>query len=434
MGSFVVIQGSVIVAVVSPHGIGSSDRLRPAGRPSQASYFRPIRRGVLSPTMTRVRALLNAILAEPKVSDPPRRVWRDWLLVGLLVPTSVLEGLLRPDLPWRWVSLAIGLALIPTLLWRRTDPLAMVVITFGAVTILDVARLVAGIEPPGLYAMAMLIIIPYALCRWGSGGHMLIALPFILVPAVMSAVFDNTGLTDAMSGFAILFTVLAAGVAVRFRVGARAREVEQAKFREREHLARELHDTVAHHVSAMAIRAQAGLAASAARPAAATEALQVIETEASRALAEMRTMVRMLRRDDPADRAPTPEITDLTHFARSSAPGLHVEVTINGNLSGVPSAVSATIYRVAQEAITNARRHARHATRIEVDVHADDEAIHLRVHDDGAGVGPAAASGYGLVGMIERATLVGGTCHAGPDPVAGWTVTAVLPRNGTRAA
>ena len=362
--------------------------------------------------------------------DPPARVWRDWLLVALVVPTSILEGLLRPDLPWRWISLAFGLALIPTLLWRRTNPLAMVVISFTAATVLDVARLIAGIEPPGLYSTAILIIIVYALARWASGRDMLIGLPFMLVTAAMSVVFDYTGVSDAVGGFLVLFTALAVGVAVRFRVGTRAREVEQAKLREREHLARELHDTVAHHVSAMAIRAQAGLAASGARPEAATEALQIIETEASRALAEMRTMVRMLRRDDPAELAPTAEITDLTHLADSPAPGPPVDLTINGDVSGVPSAVSATIYRVAQEAITNARRHARHATRIDVHVQADAEAISLRVHDDGDNAGPGAASGYGLVGMIERATLVGGTCHAGPDPVSGWTVTAVLPRNG----
>lgn len=412
--------------------IGSSGQPALAESPIHGSYFRPIPRCRDSRTIITVRDLLRSIRAEPKVPDPPARVWRDWFLVAVLVPVSILEGLLRPDLPWRWISLVLGLALIATLLWRRTDPLAMVVIAFTAVTVLDVARLIAGIEPPGLHSTAILIIIPYALCRWASGRHILIALPIILVPAITSVVFDYSGVTEAVSGFAILFTAMAVGVAVRFRVGARAREVDQAKFREREHLARELHDTVAHHVSAMAIRAQAGLAASAARPAAATEALQVIETEASRALAEMRTMVRMLRRDDPAELAPTPKITDLTHLADSPAPGPPVEVTIDGNLSGVPSAVSAAVYRVAQEAITNARRHARHATRIAVDVHADNEAIHLRVHDDGASAGPAAASGYGLVGMIERATLVGGTCQAGPDPVAGWTVTAVLPRNGGR--
>jgi signal transduction histidine kinase len=82
--------------------------------------------------------------------------------------------------------------------------------------------------------------------------------------------------------------------------------------------------------------------------------------------------------------------------------------------------------------VTNARRHARHATRIEVRVAADGSSVRLRVSDDGDTglLRPAASPGYGLIGMIERAHLLGGTCEAGPDPGRGWTVTAVLPRTG----
>jgi signal transduction histidine kinase len=85
--------------------------------------------------------------------------------------------------------------------------------------------------------------------------------------------------------------------------------------------------------------------------------------------------------------------------------------------------------------VTNARRHARHATRIEVRVAADDSSVRLRVSDDGdAGLLRLTGSpGYGLAGMIERAQLLGGTCEAGPAPGGGWTVTAVLPRAGTAA-
>ena len=93
------------------------------------------------------------------------------------------------------------------------------------------------------------------------------------------------------------------------------------------------------------------------------------------------------------------------------------------------------IYRLAQEAVTNARRHARHATRIEVRVAADDTSVRLRVSDDGdtGPMRPNAAPGYGLIGMIERVDLLGGPCEAGPNPDRGWTVTAVLPRTGVAA-
>lgn len=354
--------------------------------------------------------------------------------MAVLVPTSVLEGIFRPDLPWRIVSVIFGLALIPTLLWRRTRPLPMVAIAFGAVTVLEVARLAAGSEEPGLYTQVWFLVLTYSLFRWGSGRDALIGLSIMLVPACSSLVFDYTGLADAIGGLAILFASIALGAAVRYRTRARVRELEQVTLRGHEQLARDLHDTVAHHVSAMAISAQAGLATFSSNPTAAQEALRVIEAEASRTLVEMRAMVRYLRRNQSADFAPSPRIHDLVSLSQTDA-GLPVEVQIFGNVDDVAESLSSTVYRLAQESVTNAQRHARHASRIAVHVRADEQAVRLRVSDDGdAGHAPTAASpGYGIIGMIERADLLGGTCTAGPDPGRGWTVLAVLPRDGAHA-
>jgi signal transduction histidine kinase len=246
----------------------------------------------------------------------------------------------------------------------------------------------------------------------------------------------------AATEVAVLVTTMALGTALRYRARARARELDQAKLLERERLARDLHDTVAHHVSAMAIRAQAGLAVANSQPEAAAEALRLIEAEASRALTEMRTLVRVLRREDlrppdpagyqPAELAPSPGIADVEQFARRTRSGPVVDVEIVGDVADVPPSVGAAIYRLAQESVTNARRHARHATRVQVRVSADDTVVRLRVSDDGD-ARPAGSPGYGLVGMIERAGLLGGTCEAGPNPDRGWTVTAVLPRTGSAA-
>jgi signal transduction histidine kinase len=183
----------------------------------------------------------------------------------------------------------------------------------------------------------------------------------------------------------------------------------------------------------MAIRAQAGLAMMPSRPEAAADALQLIEAEAARALDEMRAMVRVLRRDEPADLAPNPRIADLEKLMSRARPS--VDVTVAGDVDDLPPSIGSAIYRLAQESVTNARRHARHVTRIEVRVTADDTSVRLRVSDDGepGPVRPAASSGYGLAGMIERAGLLGGTCEAGPNPGRGWTVTAVLPRGGAAA-
>jgi signal transduction histidine kinase len=130
--------------------------------------------------------------------------------------------------------------------------------------------------------------------------------------------------------------------------------------------------------------------------------------------------------------APNPDLADLRQLAGRGRVGPAVDVRIDGDLDGVPASVGAAIYRIAQESVTNARRHARHATRIEVRVAADDTSVRLRVSDDGDSTAgrPVASPGYGLLGMIERAGLLGGTCEAGPNPGRGWTVTAELPRTG----
>jgi signal transduction histidine kinase len=206
------------------------------------------------------------------------------------------------------------------------------------------------------------------------------------------------------------------------------RELDQVRLRERELLARELHDIVAHHVSAMVIRAQAGRVVSAADPQAAMDALAVIEAEGTRTLAEMRTMVGVLRDDRTAALVPQPGVADLERLARSVGDRPWVEVKMSGDVEDLGPAVGAAIYRIAQESITNAVRHARNATRIDVGVTVDGDAVHLTVRDDGETTSaPRNPLGYGLVGMTERASLLGGSFAAGPGADRGWTVDVVLP-------
>ena len=374
-------------------------------------------------------ALLRTVWDEPRPPHPPARVWRDWILLGVLPPLALLEGVLRPDAPWRVLSVLLTAGLVPTLLWRRTRPLAMVTIAFGAC---GLAGLLTSGEPPGLNTLAYLLLLPYSLFRWGSGRQITLGVAVILVKVLLAPAAGEAGSADLVAAFATLSSAMALGAALRYRAGERARELQQAKLLERERLARDLHDTVAHHVSAIVIRAQAGLATEEASPGAAAEALRLIETEASRTLAEMRAIVRVLRRAAPADLASGPHVTDLRALASDTGTGPPVTVATSGDLDGLPPAVTAAVYRLAQESVTNARRHARHATRIDVRVVADARSVRLSVTDDGDPglVRPAASPGYGLAGMAERATLLGGTCRAGPDPGRGWTVTAVLPRTG----
>ncbi len=384
-----------------------------------------------------MHAVLRSVWEDPRPPNPPQRVWRDWALLAVLPALALLEGLLRPGLAWRAASVAVVVGLVPVLLWRRTRPLPVVVVAFVALGLLT---LFSGGAAPQLYTGAFVLALPYALFRWGSGRELILGSAVVLAKASTAALSGTTGLSGTVGGLAVLCSAMALGAVFRFRARARARELGQVQLLERERLARDLHDTVAHHVSAIAIRAQAGLARSATHPDAATEALTVIAAEASRALAEMREMVRMLRRDEPAELVPSPRISDLAQLAGPSRGGPAVQVEISGDVEDLSPSIGAAIYRLAQESVTNARRHSRHATRIEVQVAAEENAVRLRVSDDGDpsstranGLTGYGLTGYGLIGMVERAHLLGGSCQAGPDPGRGWTVTAVLPRTGAPA-
>lgn len=375
--------------------------------------------------------LLRSLWYEPRVEGAPERVWRDWALAAVLAALAVVEVVVRTDVTFRWASFAVALAGIPTLLWRRTHPLLVVCLVFGAVLAMEIVWILtgAGGMAPGLYTMGYVLLLPYALFRWGPGRHALVGLLVMLVPATISAFWDDTPLSEAITGFAIFFGTVALGLALRYRTHARTSRLDEVRARERERLARDLHDTVAHHVSAIAIRAQAGIAVASGDPDAAVEALRVIDGEATRTLAEMRTIVRGLRRDDPVDLAPMPLIADVRDLATTIPGGPAVHVDLEGDPAGVPAPVATAAYRLVQESITNARRHARRASRIDVRVATGEDAVTVHVTDDGE---PAAraARGFGIAGMIERAERLGGTCTAGPQAGRGWAVTAVLPLNG----
>jgi signal transduction histidine kinase len=371
---------------------------------------------------------------EPAIAGAPRRVWRDWALVGLFTTLCFVEVFTRPDIPYRWISFALALAGIPALLVRRTQPLLAVAAVFGAAIVLDIAGLVGGTLTPGLYSMGYSVLLAFALFRWGSGRQALSGLAVMVPAAALAQVFDDAILSESITGSVMFFAILALAVAMRYRTRARVTKLDEIRAREREELARDLHDTVAHHVSAIAIRAQAGLAVAPTDPSAAVEALRIIDAEASRTLAEMRTIVRGLRRDEQAEMAPLPQIADVPRLAVDTpgGPPVHVELQ-GGDPADVPAPVATAAYRVAQESITNARRHARRASRIDVVVRTADDAVTVEVTDDGD-AGPARREGgFGIVGMIERAERLGGTCTAGPREGKGWAVRAVFPCKGVSA-
>lgn len=374
---------------------------------------------------------LRSLWAEPRPSAPPVRVWRDWALLAVVTVSGVLEGVLREDLPLPVLSVVLTVGMAPLLLWRRTHPLAVVATAFGVVAVVDIGLIVSDAPALDMYTMVYFLLLPYSLFRWGSGREAVAGLAIILAPATVSLFVSWTGVADAIGGVAVLMSAFALGWAVRSQHGAHERRLEQVKSEERVLLARELHDTVAHHVSGIAIQAQAGRAVAASDPERATEVLAVIEDAASRTLTELRTMVGVLRASEGVDFAPRPGVADLERLAGQAEGGPQVDVELSGELDDLSPAVVAALYRLTQESVTNARRHARSATRVAVRVVGDAERVHLTVDDDGAlSTAGGSPSGYGLVGMRERAKLLGGTFHAGPSAGGGWRVEAMLPRAG----
>lgn len=373
-------------------------------------------------------AFIRSVVAEPSAPDPPARVWWDWAMVGALLVTAAGEAIFRPDVPARPLATVVALLVIPVLLWRRTHPLLATAVGFGGAMVLHIPMILNDIADAGLYSMVSVLLLPYALYRWASGPEALVGTAIIAVPAGLGLATSET-LGDVIGGTTVLVAAFALGAAMRYRAVARQREVQQVRTVERGELARELHDTVAHHVSAIAIQAQAGRAVAATHPASAVEALAVIEAEASRTLHEMRTMVRVLRDGEAADYAPQRGISDLDELTRMSPV---VQVHSGGDLAGLPQPVEVAVYRICQESVTNAIRHSLNATAVTVGVTGDVGVVRLRVHDDGEAARPATTVGYGLLGMAERAKLLGGACQAGPDPVGGWTVEATLPREMPR--
>ncbi|MFD8317172.1 sensor histidine kinase [Kitasatospora purpeofusca] len=372
---------------------------------------------------------LRTLWTEPRPTDAPARVRRDWALLAAGLAGVALEAALREDVVWRptAVVFAVWLCLLP--LWRRTRPLATVASAFGSVILLQTAALVAAPrEPVGLYTGAVVLVLVYALPRWGSGRENVLGGAMIVVAFALCVVADDTPVVEKVVGFVFGLLPGVLGAAVRFRVTARERQLEQVRSREREQLARELHDTVAHHVSAMVIIAQAGRVLAGTDPSAALEVLEGIEEEGARTLEEMRAMVAALRdRGVGAELAPPAGVADLERLVRTPGGRVRVDLGLDGELDALPPAVDAAVYRIVQESVTNARRHAVDATEVVVRVAAERHTVRVSVRDNGRRTGRG-RDGYGLTGLRERATLIGGTLRAGPGTDRGWHVEAELPR------
>ncbi|MFW2381542.1 MAG: sensor histidine kinase [Acidimicrobiales bacterium] len=378
------------------------------------------------------REHLQSMFTVPATEAPPRRVWRDWVLFAAVLVSATSEVIWRADVIWRWGAFVVCITCAIGILYRRIYPLVAAVIPFAVFNIAEVTSLIVNDGASvGLYTSAFVLVLVYAVFRW-SGGPQMVTMSVVMAVAWVIGWFGaDVTLGDIIGAAIVLSFPAVAGLEVRHARHNQRRSIDEARSREREQIARELHDSVAHHVSAIAIQAQAGLAVSEHDPQAARAALEVVEEAAARTLSEMRTMVGALRDDNAgADLAPQAGVRDIERLGETAldAPDVHVE--LHGDLGDLSPPVDAALFRLAQESITNANRHARNATHIRVCVDGSDKSVRLQVTDDGDTVSTHSVGtpGYGLLGMAERTKLLGGQFRAGPGSGRGWTVNVELPR------
>jgi signal transduction histidine kinase len=214
---------------------------------------------------------------------------------------------------------------------------------------------------------------------------------------------------------------------------AQAGLAEQARAQERNRIARELHDVIGHTLTVSLLHVQSARLAVEHDPADAGRALAEAERLGRECLAEVRTAVGMLREDDAADRiSPLPGAGGLPALVEQfRSAGADVTLTVEGDIAGLPATTGLAVYRIAQEALTNAAKHApggptEVGLRVwagEVTLTADSQTVPGKAASAGAG------PGLGVISMRERAESVGGSCEAGPGG-RGWLVRARLPLTG----
>jgi signal transduction histidine kinase len=389
-------------------------------RSADDSRARPAYRSGMSRSTTPL-ALLRAM---------PRMQRVDAVLALALTGLLVLQLVLIPDVEHPWWVAAVYAPICLALAFRRAHP---VVVGFGTQALLSLTYpTVHG--PAGPVTVAWFCAL-YALAVWTRTWVFVAALFFVVLANGGPDLFVNP------QGAGPQFGLAAAGVMalVRVVVGGRDRQLRVAKreqqvaareavVEERERIARELHDVIAHHVSTMVMQAGAERRTLGQEQAETREVLGTIERVGRGALTEMRRMVAMLRQDPAQELMPQPTLADVPELVtQMRAAGLPIAVQVTGERRELAQGIELSAYRIVQEALTNALKHASgaHAT---VEIRYGPDELELVVRDDGrASTAPVDSGGHGLVGMRERVAMYGGSIEAGPDLDAGFAVRVRLP-------
>jgi signal transduction histidine kinase len=373
----------------------------------------------------------------------PTTTRADGLLAGLVAALFVAEILAEERFAGeRVISLALALPFSAMLAARRRAPLAALLAGLAVIVLSNStsARALAD-TPTFLFGFAVAI---YSTGRYADGRAALAGGIVVVVALPLAAIESGQPFNLADSAFIAIFFLgpFAAGRVIRRRAererGLRGRaaalelerdiKAREAVVEERTRIARELHDVVSHAISVMVLQARGGRRMLADDPEDTRRALDTIEHAGEQALVEMRRLLGILREaDEHPTLAPMPSLSRLDQLAdRLTATGLPVDVTVEGEPLALPPALDASAYRIVQEALTNALKHAGPA-RARVIVRYSHDDLELEILDDGAGTGTDGGSGHGLAGLRERVAIYGGELESGRRPEGGYALRARLP-------
>ncbi|WP_239101420.1 sensor histidine kinase [Microbispora amethystogenes] len=339
------------------------------------------------------------------------------------------------------VLLLLSAALVVPLLWRRNHPrevFAVVSVVSFAQWLLNIAVLPANLA----VLVAMYGVAARCTRRWALAAGVVAEGGLLL--AMLSWSPDPMRAWPSASVFVVAVWIggMYANTRRRYveslveRAERAERERDQqariAAAAERARIARELHDVVAHNVSVMVVQADGAAYAIDSDPEQARRAMQAISGTGRQALAEMRRLVGVLRQDagSPAEEyAPQPGVAQLDELVRQVRDsGLPTEFTVSGTPRALPEGEQLAVYRIVQEALTNAIKHGGPGTRARVEMTYGPGLIELRVSDDGRGAAaPRVVGGHGLIGMRERVAMYGGSVEAAPRSGGGFQVVARIP-------
>lgn len=375
----------------------------------------------------------------------------DLALAVLLALFGFADTVLTHQLDWldQWHGpRAVNGAVVPAatllLAWRRRYPMLVLTATFATLVGLGAAY---GSSQASTTVFTVAVAV-YSAAAYGSS--LAYGVAVIAVGVWLRDEFDPdlSSFSDRVWDWVFVGLLLGVGLATRSRhsrmlaaqeqarsaQATQAARVAQAAEAERHRIARELHDIVAHSLGVLIFQAGVGEQLADQDPGKTREAFRSIRIAGLEAIGEMSTILGLIRGDQLAPRSPQPTAADIEALVdKARAIGATVQYDVHGRARPLPAALELSLYRIAQEGLTNALKHAPSAA-IRLDLRYSPHAVEVEVVDDGSATGTALArdgGGHGLTGLGERVAIFGGQLDVGPRREGGWRLTATLPVNRT---